>query len=236
MSRDRLPQPSSASEVQRFLQQARQSVPATIEPAGRLIFALDATASRQPTWDQASRLQADMFLEAARLGGLALQLVWYRGYREFQVSPWQRNAEALLRQMTEVLCASGTTQIGRVLAHALQESQRHRIQALVFVGDCIEEDAQHLCDLAGRLRVIGLPLFLFQEGDDPIATAVFPKLARLSGGVHCRFSPGSARQLGELLRAAAVYAAGGRPALEAFSRRQGGLVLRLTHQFRQDEN
>ena len=39
-----------------------------------------------------------------------------------------------------------------------------------------------------------------------------------------------ARQLRELLRAVAVYAAGGQRALEDYSRRTGGEVLRLTRQ------
>src|SRR3546814_9870581 len=36
---------------------------------GRLIFAMDATASREPTWDRACRLQGEMFKETAALGG-----------------------------------------------------------------------------------------------------------------------------------------------------------------------
>ena len=55
-------------------------------------------------------------------------------------------------------------------------------------------------------------------------------MARLSGGACCPFDAGSARQLRELLRAVAVYAAGGQRALEDYSRRTGGEVLRLTRQ------
>ena len=62
---------------------------------GGLLFALDATASRQPTWDSACRLQADMFREAAAIGGLDVQLAFYRGRDEFRPSQWVSQPERL---------------------------------------------------------------------------------------------------------------------------------------------
>ena len=44
--------------------------------AGRLLFAMDATASREPSWDQACHLQAEMFGATDGLGGLEVQLVF----------------------------------------------------------------------------------------------------------------------------------------------------------------
>jgi hypothetical protein len=61
----------------------------------------------------------------------------------------------------------------------------------------------------------GTSVFLFQEGSDPAASSAFAEIARLSNGAHCRFSPGSAHELAELLRAVAVYAAAGREPLLA---------------------
>src|SRR5262249_59366609 len=62
---------ASRDEIDAFLAQVRafERGPATGR-RGRLIFALDATMSRQPTWDTACRLQADMFLEAQAIGGI----------------------------------------------------------------------------------------------------------------------------------------------------------------------
>ena len=54
--------------------------------AGRLIFALDATMSRQPTWDIACKLQGEMFETARALGGLDVQLVYFRGFGECRAS------------------------------------------------------------------------------------------------------------------------------------------------------
>jgi hypothetical protein len=225
----RLPAVSTPGEVAEFLRQAAKT-PVTSAPRGRLIFALDATASRQPTWDRACRLQGDMFAAAAELGGLALQLVWYRGYGEFQIEPWLTNSAELQRRMTSVQCRGGLTQIGRVLEHAVRETQRHRVDALVLVGDCLEEPVDSLCHQAGQLGLLGVPAFVFQEGSDSGAALGFREIARLTRGAYCAFDAGSARQLRELLKAVAVYAVGGRPALTEFGRRQGGLIQQLTRQ------
>jgi hypothetical protein len=66
---------------------------------------------------------------------------------------------------------------------------------------------------------------MFQEGRDPEAEHVFRNIASLTKGAYCRFNSGAARELAELLRAVAVYAAGGLPALAA--RRDAGAVKLL---------
>ena len=53
---------------------------------GRLIFAMDATASRQPTWDLATEIQGEMFSATSDAGGLSIQLAFYRGFGQFKVS------------------------------------------------------------------------------------------------------------------------------------------------------
>jgi len=220
---------SQPAEITEFLRRAART-PTVATAQGRLIFALDATASRQPTWDQACQLQGDMFAAAAERGGLAIQLAWYRGYGEFQVEPWLTVAAELQRRMSSVQCRGGLTQISRVLEHALQETQRHRLNALVFVGDCLEEAVDPLCHQAGQLGVLGVPTFVFQEGQDADAARGFREIARLTLGAYCAFDAGSAGQLRELLKAVAIYATGGRPALEDFGKRQGRLIQQLTRQ------
>jgi hypothetical protein len=231
MNHDKLPKPSSAAEVAEFLHKAA-ATPVARATRGRLIFALDATASRQPTWDRACQLQAEMFTETARLGGLDLQLVWYRGFGEFKASPWLSEASQLLNQMVSVTCAGGLTQLERVLAHVVNETHKHRINALVFIGDCMEENVDKLCAQAGQLGLLGVPAFMFQEGNNPVASQAFRQIAQLSHGAYCAFDQGSAKQLQKLLNAVAVYVAGGRSALESLGRREGDLVLRLTQQLR----
>ncbi len=206
-------QRSSRAEVDAFLDQVRTLAPAP-SGRGRLIFAMDATMSRQPSWDMALELQADMFHAVKEVGGLDVQLMYFRGFDECQASKWVGDPDALARLMRKVSCQGGYTQIRKVLSHARRESERTKVNALIYVGDCMEEDIDHLSQLAGQLGLIGVPVFLFQEGNDAKAERTFREIARLSRGAYCRFDAGSARQLRELLMAVAVYATGGRKALQ----------------------
>ncbi len=184
------------------------------DQSGRLIFSLDATASRQHTWDQAMQLQGDMFVKTRGLRELEVQLVYYRGFAECRASPWLQGSASLLKMMQKVNCHAGTTQIERLLRHAIAETKKQPVQAMVFVGDCMEENIDRLGNLAGQLNMLGLPVFIFQEGRDPSASYAFNQIATLSGGAHCQFDHSAANRLGELLNAVAVYAAGGKAALE----------------------
>ncbi len=231
MNNQNLPKKSSRAEIDAFLGKVAR-IPA-IKPAGRrgrLIFAMDATASREPTWDHACHIQSQMFAETAGLGGLDIQLCYYRGYGEFTASPWLSRSKDLLERMTAVHCLGGHTQIEKVLTHAIKETRETRINALVMVGDCMEESVDRLCQLAGELGIHGVPAFLFHEGIDPVAGRAFKQIARLTHGAYCRFDAHSAQQLKDLLSAVAVFAAGGRGALECFSERRGSTVRQLTHQ------
>ena len=191
---------------------------------GRLIFAMDATASRAPTWDMACELQGKMFTEANGIGELDIQLVFFRGYQECKSSAWLNNPIDLLRLMTSVTCLAGRTQIERVLQHALTESKKNPVDALVYVGDSMEESIDRVGELAGQLRLSNLPLFIFQEGHDIVTSEAFRQFAQLSGGAHCSFDNSSAAQLGKLLTAVALYATGGAAAMERYSALGGPLV------------
>ena len=207
---------SSRAELDAFLDRVQSLTPAA-SGRGRLIFAMDATMSRQPSWDMALELQADMFRAVKQVGGLDVQLIYFRGYDECQASKWVGDPDALARLMRQVACQGGYTQIRKVLNHARRENERTKVNALIYVGDCMEEDVDQLSQLAGELGLIGVPVFVFQEGREPRAERVFREIARLSRGAYCHFDAGSARQLRELLAAVAVYATGGRKALQDFS-------------------
>jgi hypothetical protein len=224
---------SSRTEIDAFLSKVKNLGPSSgAGLRGRLIFALDATMSRQPLWDTACKLQADMFREAAAIGGLDVQLVYYRSLSECRASPWVSQAERLAELMTRIDCRGGHTQIGKVLGHARAESERKKVQALVFVGDAMEEKIDDLCQAAGELGLLGVPAFMFQEGYDAVAEQAFREIARLTKGAYCRFDPGAAHELGELLRAVAAYAAGGMRALADLSARRDAGAVKLIAQMR----
>lgn len=227
----RLSQRSSRQELDQFLKQVAKA-PAVPDSCGRLVFALDATASREPTWEHACHLQSEMFDQTRQLGGLSVQLCYYRGYREFSASAWLADTDRLLRQMNAVRCLGGHTQIATLLRHVRDETRQRKVQALVFIGDCMEENVDDLCQLAGELGLLGVPVFIFHEGRDVVAARAFKQICRLSGGAYCQFDSSSARVLRELLGAVAVYATGGRRALEDFSHGKSQEVLRLTQQLR----
>jgi len=208
------PQTSSGAEIDAFLREAGALAPPAQAARGRLIFALDATMSRQPTWDVACALQGEMFDATASVGGLSVQLVFFRGLGETRASRWFADARSLGGAMARIRCQGGRTQIGKVLSHARREAEARPVAALVYVGDCMEEDADALCVKAGELALLGVRAFLFHEGREPVAGATFREIARVTGGVYLPFDAGAAAQLKALLGAVAAYAAGGRKALE----------------------
>lgn len=206
---------SQNAEIAAFLAEAHARAPRSPGPEGRLIFALDATMSRQPTWDAACALQGELFRAASRAGGLAVQLVYFRGLEEARASRWVRDAASLGKVMAGINCHGGLTQIGRVLDHAAKEAKRAPVAALAYVGDAMEENVDALCAKAGELALRNTRAFMFLEGRDPAAERAFREIARLTGGVMLPFDRNAAGELRALLRAVATYAAGGRAALEA---------------------
>jgi len=218
------PARSDPRDVAAFLEAAK-ALRADAAGKGRLILALDATMSRQPTWDLACQLQAEMFDAAAGTDRLAIQLVYFRGYGECRASRFVTNAGALKDLMVKIDCRGGNTQIGKVLSHALKTTGAQKVSALVYIGDAIEEAIDDLADKAGQLGLLGVPVFVFQEGVDPVAELGFREIARLSRGAWFRFDRSAAATLAKLLASIAVYATGGAKALAARGRPEDLLML-----------
>jgi len=217
--------PSIRSDVEAFLAEAGRIAPAA-GARGRLIFALDATMSRQPTWDLACGLQAEMFDAAGAVGGLQVQLVYFRGIGESRASAFVANAAALGDLMVKIDCRGGHTQIGKVLAHVRREVGKRPVAALAYVGDAMEENPDQLCHLAGEIGLLGVRAFMFHEGRDKAAERTFREIARLTGGAYLPFDRSSAAELRALLNAVATYAAGG---LKALEQSKDGARLLLPH-------
>lgn len=223
--KDIAPQGKASAAVDAFLRKAAQVSTARANQRGRLIFALDATMSRQPTWDMAMHVQARMFDTTAKLGGLDVQLVYFRGYGECRASSFVAGGEGLARLMGKIRVMGGQTQIAKVLRHARDEAKRAPVGALVYIGDCVEEPADELAHAAGELGLLGVKAFIFHEGRDSAAEMVFRDLARLTGGIYAAFDAGAPERLAALLAAAAAYAAGGRSALANHAGDAGRLLL-----------
>ncbi len=217
--------PSKRVSLSAFLDAARKHPVVEHKPA-RLIFAMDATASRNHTWDLATSLHGELFQTAAS-NKLSVQLVFYRGFNEFHASSWNNSANDLLKTMQHVRCLAGGSQIARVLSHVRKEASSSNLRAAVFVGDACEENPHELFEMAGQLGLYRVPVFVFQEGSDPMASQVFSRIAQRSGGAHFAFRPGSARELAELLGAVATYATGG---IDAVQKLKGQFATKLLTQ------
>jgi hypothetical protein len=191
--------------------------PAPVLPArqaGRLLFAVDLTSSREPTLREARIATAAMFdtLKSIGAGRLAVKLVYFRG-RECKAGGWEHDPAALKRAMDKLSCIAGYTQIGQVLRLALKEKEP--LSGVVFIGDACEENSGELRELASRLGEKGVPLFMFHDysGRDTnkveAAGPVFDAMAEASHGAYCQFGAVSAEALRELLSTVAAFSAGG---------------------------
>ncbi|HXY58264.1 MAG TPA: VWA domain-containing protein [Methylocystis sp.] len=206
-----------SAEVDAFLKEVRGLAPVG-EGRGRLIFALDATMSRQPTWDLAQSIQGQMFAATRAQGGLEVQLVYFRGAGECRASRFMSGGAGLQSAMAAIDCREGRTQIAKVLRHARTESAAQRVAALVFIGDACEESPIELSRLAGELGLLGVKAFMFQEGFDLVARLAFREIARVTGGAYATFDRSAPQKLAELLAAVAAYAVGGVRELERRAR------------------
>jgi hypothetical protein len=139
-----------------------------------------------------------------------VQLIYFRGAHECSHSPWLSDAQELQRMMGRVRCEGGYTKYLKAFEHIRKEHARQKINAVVVVGDAMEEVPGALYDAVSGL---GVPFFLFQEGNLPDVTECFKEMARLTRGAYERFDPGAIERLRDLLKAVAAFAVGGLTAL-----------------------
>src|ERR1700691_628938 len=218
---------AGANDIAAFVDAAKKVPAPASSGRGRLIFALDATMSRQPTWDLAQSLQAKMFEAAGSLGGLDVQLVYFRGLNECRASNFVSGGQGLAQLMSRIDVRGGSTQIKRVLAHARDEAKRAKVGALIFIGDAMEENPDTLATLAGELALLGAKAFMLEEGQDPAAKRTFAEIARLTGEAYSAFDAGASAPLAALLGGAAAYAADGHAALVGQAAGEAGARLPL---------
>ena len=148
---------------------------------------------------------------ASYRGQLEMQLIFFRGTNECTAWKWVSSAAELSRIMSKILCRSGYTQIERSLRHVAKEHQRQAVAAVIVVSDSLEEEPSKVYAAARELG--GVPVFMFQEGDDAAVAGVYAKIASITKGASCQFDSGSAARLADLLKAVVAFATGGRAAL-----------------------
>ena len=185
----------------------------SVEGRGRLIFALDATMSRQPTWDTRLPAPGGDVRGGRKVGGLDVQLVYFRGFNECRASRWvERRAGAPRPDDRDRLPrrqhADRQGPDPRAARNRQAEGERARLRRRRARGAI-----DGLAAKAGELGLLGLRVSSSRKAAIREVERGFREIARLSGGAYARFDANAAGELPQLLRAAAVYAAGGLKAL-----------------------
>ena len=177
---------SSSGDIADFIQKVKTLGKANPPgQRGRLLFALDATMSRQPTWDLACSLQSEMFAALPKDSRLQVQLLYFRGLAECRASKWVDDASALSKLMTGLSCQGGNTQIGKVLTHAraehaAAEDQRARLCRRRDGGGGRSPRAE-----GGRARPSRLPDVRLPRGPRPGRGARLPRVRAGQQGRLC---------------------------------------------------
>lgn len=186
------------------------------ESRPRLLFTMDATASREASWNVAKEITGAMF--EAVPGALDVALAYHGGGRLQEITPFSPESKAFLDKVHMVRCTAGKTALNQILAQATQIT---RLKALIYVGDCFEDSPTDAVELAGQLKLRGVRCFLFHDAssktlgyDVETARTVFASIAKITGGALLPFDESSPQMVKALLEAISVYAAQGIKALE----------------------
>lgn len=182
----------------------------------RLLFAMDATASREACWNVAKEITGAMF--EAVPGELDVALAYHSGGLLQQMTEFSSQAKAFLDKVQSVRCSAGSTALNQILDKA---TQTIGLKAFIYIGDCFEENPTLAVELAEQLKLKGVRCFIFhdvssqlQGYDTKAARKVFEQIAKITGGALLPFDEKSPALVRELLAAISIYATGGIKALE----------------------
>jgi hypothetical protein len=170
----------------------------------KLLFSMDATASRQPSWDVAQEITLSMF--DVMPGGLKIALAYHSGGHLKAVTDFRADAAYFKDQIAGVQCEAGLTALCEILESA---SEIPALSSLIYIGDCFEERLDTASRLAQKLKTNGVRCFMFLEGDDGEAREAFNTIAEITGGAVFPFEQQSLVRVKEKLDAIAAFSAGG---------------------------
>jgi hypothetical protein len=193
----------------------------------RLIFAVDATASREPAWETARQVTDALFRVLP--GELEVALAVHGGSLLHTFTPFTANAGALRDRAAGIACITGRTQLLPILERALSNPG---VRVVTYIGDVFEESPARGRKLADALGARGIRLIVLHDTVDWLArrdAELFQDLARRTGGCVVPFDANAPQRLRELLAAVAVYAVGGEALLEAKRGELPAATLLLGH-------
>src|SRR5262249_45195432 len=112
----------------------------------RLVFAVDATASREPAW-AAARQVTDALVKALP-GELDVALAVHGGARVHTFTEFTNNPATLRDRAAGISCIAGMTRLLPILATSLK---RQAVRVIVYIGDVFEENLAAGRELANSL-------------------------------------------------------------------------------------
>jgi hypothetical protein len=176
----------------------------------RLLIGFDATASREQTWKQATRLTDTLI--ATLPGELAVSLAVHGGGRLHTVTRYTTDAGRLRDKAAGIRCQGGYTKLLDLLSHAAAL----QANCVLYIGDSCEESGGRARKVADQLAKRGVRVIILQEGEDSYARDVFAEIAERTGGALLPFDISSFDRIGkELMELVAVLAVQGVEAVEA---------------------
>jgi hypothetical protein len=193
----------------------------------RLVFGVDATASREPAWAVAR--QVTDALVKAMPGDLDVALAVHGGSRVHTFTAFTDNANTLRDRAAGVRCLAGLTRLLPILAASLKHPG---IRVVVYIGDVFEEGVPAGRALADAMGARGTRLIVLHDTADRSArrdAEVFWDLAKRTGGCVLPFDASAPDRLRDLLSAVAVYAIGGEKLLREQRGNTAGAVALLEH-------
>jgi hypothetical protein len=193
----------------------------------RLVFAVDATASREPAWS-AARQVTDALVKTLP-GALDVALAVHGGSRVHTFTAFTSDANTLRDRAAGVTCQAGVTRLLPILAASLKQQ---RVQVVIYIGDVFEEGVIHGRRLADAMGAQGTKLIVLHDTADPTSRRdadVFWDLANRTGGCVLPFDASAPSRLRDLLSAVAVYAVGGEKLLRERRHDLPGAVALLDH-------
>jgi hypothetical protein len=193
----------------------------------RLVFAVDATASREPAW-AAARKVTDALVKALP-GELDVALAVHGGSRVHTFTGFTNDPATLRDRAAGVTCEAGITRLLPILSASLKQSS---VRVIVYIGDVFEESIPQGRHLADSLGLRGTKLIVLHDTADPSArrdAEVFWDLAKRTGGCVLPFDASASGRLRDILSAVAVYAVGGEKLLRERRDDLPGAVALLEH-------
>ncbi|NRA46534.1 MAG: hypothetical protein HRU09_16405 [Oligoflexales bacterium] len=122
----------------------------------KLLFSMDATASREHSWLIAQDITSSMFDEVP--GELDVALAYHGGGILKNVSPFKSNAKQFKDAVSVVRCDAGPTALNAILQEA---SEVNGLKAMIYIGDCYEEPFVEAEYYARQLKLKGTRAFMF---------------------------------------------------------------------------